>query len=115
MIERVQRDIVAPDPTAQAALALHRFGFGPKAGAIASIASDPRGALIAELDKKGAGLIGAPHLMGSSAASRAVLEFNAERQARERLERRKREQQEHAGGPPGMQPTVQPALPPARP
>ena len=113
MIERVQRDIVAPDPTAQAALALHRFGFGPKAGAIASIASDPRGALIAELDKKGAGLIGAPHLMGSSAASRAVLEFNAERQARERLERRKREQQEHAGGPPGMQPTVQPALPPA--
>ena len=113
MIERVQRDIVAPDLTAQAALALHRFGFGPKAGAIASIASDPRGALIAELDKKGAGLIGAPHLMGSSAASRAVLEFNAERQARERLERRKREQQEHAGGPQGMQPTVQPALPPA--
>jgi uncharacterized protein (DUF1800 family) len=32
-----------------AALALHRFGFGPRAGAIAAIASDPRGALLASL------------------------------------------------------------------
>lgn len=69
---------MAGDPKSQAALALHRFGFGPKAGAIAAIASDPRGALIAELDKKGAGLVTAPDLMSSAHASRAVLDFNAE-------------------------------------
>jgi uncharacterized protein (DUF1800 family) len=85
---------VAADPKSQAALALHRFGFGPRPGSIASIASDPRGALIAELDKKGAGLAAAPDLMSSAHASRAVFEFNAERQAQERLERRRREAQE---------------------
>ena len=41
---------MALDSRAQAALALHRFGLGPRAGSIAAIASDPRGALIAELD-----------------------------------------------------------------
>jgi uncharacterized protein (DUF1800 family) len=88
---------VAGDPKSQAALALHRFGFGPKAGAIAAIASDPRGALIAELEKKGAGLAPAHELMSSAQSSRAVLDFNAERQAQDRLERRKREaEQAHA-------------------
>jgi uncharacterized protein (DUF1800 family) len=82
---------MAPDPKAQAALALHRFGFGPKAGSISSIASDPRGALLAELEKKGAGLAIAAGLMSSAQASRAVFEFNAERQAQDRLERRRRE------------------------
>jgi len=82
---------VGGDPKSQAALALHRFGFGPKAGVIAAIASDPRGALIAELDKKGAGLTSAHDLMSSAQSSRAVLDFNAERQAQDRLERRKRE------------------------
>jgi uncharacterized protein (DUF1800 family) len=82
---------LAPDPKTQAALALHRFGFGPRAGSIAAIASDPRGALLAELDRKGAGLATAPGLMGSAQASRAISDFNAERQAQDRLERRKRE------------------------
>jgi uncharacterized protein (DUF1800 family) len=35
---------------AEAALALHRFGMGPRPGSIEKIASDPRGALLAELD-----------------------------------------------------------------
>ena len=35
---------------AEAALALHRFGMGPRPGSIAAIASDPRGALLAELE-----------------------------------------------------------------
>ena len=35
---------------AEAALALHRFGMGPRPGSIDKIASDPRGALLAELD-----------------------------------------------------------------
>ena len=53
-----------------AALALHRFGFGPRAGAIAAIASDPKGALLAELDKPNAGKIPDAGLMSSGAASR---------------------------------------------
>jgi uncharacterized protein (DUF1800 family) len=99
---------VAPDPKTQATLALHRFGFGPRAGSILSIASDPRSALLSELDKKGAGLITAPDLMSGSQASRAVFEFNAERQAQERLERRRREGQAHAGGPAGTQTAMAP-------
>ena len=39
------------DPKAVAALALHRFGFGPRAGSIAVIASDPRGALLADIER----------------------------------------------------------------
>ena len=31
---------------AEAALALHRFGMGPRPGSIAAIQSDPRGALM---------------------------------------------------------------------
>ena len=46
---------MALDPKSQAALALHRFGLGPRAGSVAAMASDPRGALIAELDRGGAG------------------------------------------------------------
>src|SRR5215472_11826664 len=34
------------NPRLEAALALHRFGFGPVAGSIAAIADDPRGALL---------------------------------------------------------------------
>src|SRR5258705_4628407 len=77
------RDTLAPDPKTQAALALHRFGFGPRAGSIAAIASDPRGALLAELDRKGAGLASAPGLMSSAQSSRAIADFNAERQSHE--------------------------------
>jgi uncharacterized protein (DUF1800 family) len=82
---------VAADSKSQAALALHRFGFGPRAGAVAAIASDPRGALIAELDKPGAGRASAPDLMTSAQASRAVSDFSAEQAARARLEQRRRE------------------------
>ncbi len=39
------------DAKGVATLALHRFGLGPRAGSIAAIASDPRGALLAELDQ----------------------------------------------------------------
>ena len=44
---------MALDAKAEAALALFRFGLGPRAGSIAAIASDPRGALLAELDGAG--------------------------------------------------------------
>jgi uncharacterized protein (DUF1800 family) len=66
---------MSPDPKAQAALALHRFGVGPRPGSIAAIASDPRGALIAELDRPGAGRIANTDLLASGDAARAAFEF----------------------------------------
>jgi uncharacterized protein (DUF1800 family) len=64
-----------------AALALHRFGLGPRPGSIAAIASDPRGALIAELDRPGAGRIDDPELPTAAASSRAAFEARAARNA----------------------------------
>jgi uncharacterized protein (DUF1800 family) len=93
---------MARDPKA-AVLALHRFGFGPRPGAIEAMASDPQGALLAELDRPGAGLLAAAELPSSGAASRAVFEYNAERAAKDKLERRRRELAQAAGGNAGME------------
>jgi uncharacterized protein (DUF1800 family) len=71
----------------EAALALHRFGLGPRAGSIEAIADDPRGALIAELGRPGAGQITNPDLPTSGAANRAVFEYNAERNAEKKRPR----------------------------
>jgi uncharacterized protein (DUF1800 family) len=71
----------------EAALALHRFGFGPRAGSIEEMADDPRGALIAELDRPGVGQITKTDLPTSGAANRAVFEFNAERNANQKRPR----------------------------
>jgi len=81
---------MALDPK-EAALALHRFGFGPRPGGIAAIAADPRGALLAELERPDAGLIGSAGLPSSAAANRAVFEYNAERAANDKRERLRRE------------------------
>ena len=75
----------------EAALALHRFGFGPRAGTIAAIASDPRGALLAELDKANAGKIPDAGLMSSGAASRMTSDFIAERAAKQKLDTKRQE------------------------
>src|SRR5438067_1389946 len=101
--------------TRTAALALHRFGLGPRAGLIEAIASDPQGALIADLDRPSAGLVAAAGLRNSGAANRAVFEYNAERAAKEKLERRRREAApkvaENAGIENNM--AAQPDTPPA--
>jgi uncharacterized protein (DUF1800 family) len=81
---------MALDPRG-AALALHRFGFGPRPGTIAAIASDPRAALVAELDQPKAGQILDAGLMSSGAASRMTSEFVAERAAKQKLEARRQE------------------------
>jgi uncharacterized protein (DUF1800 family) len=78
---------MALDPKAEAALALHRFGFGPRAGAIAAIAADPRGALLAEMDRAGAGRVGGADLLASGDAARAAFAFQQARQAERRAER----------------------------
>jgi uncharacterized protein (DUF1800 family) len=74
-----------------AALALHRFGFGPRAGTMAAIASDPRGALLAELDKPNTGKIPDAGLISSGAASRMTSDFTAERAAKQKLETKRQE------------------------
>ncbi len=64
-----------------AVLALQRFGMGPRPGSIAAIESDPRGALIAELERPLVAQISAPMLPSSAKAFRAVADANARRQA----------------------------------
>ena len=93
---------MALDPKG-AALALHRFGFGPRAGSIAAIASDPRAALLADLERPNIGLIADASLRGSGYANRAVFEFNAERNAKQRLERMRKEAAANAGENDGME------------
>src|SRR5437016_4258543 len=80
---------MALDPK-EAALALHRFGFGPRSGSIAAIAADPRGALLADLERPNAGQIANADLPSSAAANRAVFEFNAERAANDKREKQRR-------------------------
>src|SRR5262245_51330964 len=81
---------MALDPI-EAAVALHRFGFGPRAGSIAALASDPRGALLAELARPNVGQIASAGLMTSGQINRVAFEFNQERQAKQRLEARRKE------------------------
>ena len=76
---------------AEAALALHRFGMGPRPGSIAAIGTDPRGSLIAELDRQSAGLAAASALPSSSAALRTVADFNAKQQARTIIAKREQD------------------------
>jgi uncharacterized protein (DUF1800 family) len=76
---------------AEAVLALHRFGLGPRPGSIAAIEADPRGALIAELDRPSAGEIAAAGLPSSAKAYRAVTDANAKRQAKARVAKKEQD------------------------
>jgi len=73
---------------AEAALALHRFGMGPRPGSVAAIASDPRGALLAELENPPAYPAAASALPSSGKAFRAVNDANARRQAKAKMAQR---------------------------
>jgi uncharacterized protein (DUF1800 family) len=79
-----------------AALALHRFGFGASRDSIAAIAADPRGALLSDLDRPGAGFL-AVKLPSSAAAARAVSDFRAEEQAKSKLAQRAKKEAEATG------------------
>jgi uncharacterized protein (DUF1800 family) len=116
---------MALDPKIEAAMALHRFGFGPRSGSIAAIASDPRGAVLAELARPGAGRITDQDLLSSGEAARAAFDFRQERKAARLAERAEREAAKTAAPaapaaapPPGPQanmaagsPTQNPARP----
>ena len=86
---------MALDSKAEAALALNRFGLGPRTGSIAAIASDPRGAVLAELDRQSAGRISNPELMTSGVATRAAFAFQlAQRELRRNAKSAPKESQE---------------------
>ncbi|MBX9777599.1 MAG: DUF1800 family protein [Xanthobacteraceae bacterium] len=99
---------MALDPKKQAALALHRFGLGPRAGSVAAIASDPRGALLAELDRADAGRIASNDLLNGGAAARAAAEFQ---QAQRQLRREANGGQKKNAQPKSMQPMEAPGVP----
>jgi uncharacterized protein (DUF1800 family) len=108
---------MARDPKAEAAFALHRFGFGPRLGSIAAIASDPRGALLAELDRPGAGRINDPDLLTSGEAARGAFNFRQQRKAQRVAERAQREAANSTPAPvPAQEPamTAKPAAPEKR-
>jgi uncharacterized protein (DUF1800 family) len=95
---------MALDPQAEAALALHRFGLGPRAEAIAKIASDPRGALLADLERPGAGAIDDPNLLTSAEAAQAGRDFRQVRKAArlaEAVERQESQQANQQAAQPG--------------
>jgi uncharacterized protein (DUF1800 family) len=67
------------DATTQAVFALHRFGLGPRAGSLAAMGNDPRGALIADISRPRAAQITAPDLPTRAEAARAAFEFRQQR------------------------------------
>lgn len=79
------------DAKTQAAIALHRFGFGPRAGSLAAIGADARGAILGELDRPHAGQISDSDLLTSGEAARAAFNFRQERKADRLAQRAERE------------------------
>ncbi|GLH75385.1 hypothetical protein SSBR45G_02930 [Bradyrhizobium sp. SSBR45G] len=77
---------------ADAVIALNRFGMGPRPGSIVAIASDPRGALLADLDRHTVSLAAAAALPDAAKAFRIVNEANARRQAKTVAARKAREE-----------------------
>jgi uncharacterized protein (DUF1800 family) len=76
-----------------AALALHRFGFGPAGDAIAAMAADPQGALLADLERPAALAIGLP---SSAEAARALSEYRAQTTAEQKLLQRAKKTADNA-------------------
>src|ERR1700745_2590478 len=105
---------MALDPKAEAALGFHRLGLGPRAGSIAAIAAEPRGALIAELDRAGSTRIGNADLLTSGVAARAAFAYQQAQRAARQAERAAQqanaagsgasEMQPHSGPPPSAAP-----------
>jgi uncharacterized protein (DUF1800 family) len=108
---------MALDPKAEAALALHRFGVSPRPGSIAAIASDPRGALLADLDRVSAGRISDADLLSSGPAWRAAFAYQESQRLARRAERAMQQANAQGGGgaPPDMKPADQPGKPPDQP
>ncbi len=96
-----------------AALALHRFGFGPVGDQINAIAADPRGALQADLDRPAAGELKVD-LPSSAEAARAVSDFQAEQRAQQILARRAQNEAAAGDAPPSMSDAGSAVAPPQK-
>src|SRR5215475_11319461 len=106
---------MAADPKAEAALALHRFGLGPRAGSIAVVASDALGALLVELDRAGAGHIGPGDLLTSGTAARVAFAYQqAQRAARQAERAAQQANAPMSGGSPEMKDQAAPPPAPMR-
>jgi uncharacterized protein (DUF1800 family) len=103
------------DRKTEAALALHRFGFGPRAGSIAAIAADPRAALLADLDRPDAGRLTGADLLTGSEAARAAFDFREVRKAARLAEREAAKAASSVAGRPANQADTPPAMTPASP
>jgi len=90
---------MALDPKFEAALALHRFGFGPRGDAIARIAADPRGAVLAEIERPDAGRIAKGDLLTGGEAARAAFDFRQEKKATRFAEAADREAVKNGAAP----------------
>src|SRR5215468_1421939 len=104
---------MAADPKAEAALALHRFGLGPRAGSIAAVAADPRGALLAELDRAGAGRVGNADLLTSGTAARVAFAYQQAQRAARQAERAAQQANPPSSAPSPPQMKDQATTPPA--
>ena len=93
---------MALDRKMQAALALHRFGFGPVRDQIAAIADDPRGAMLADLERSQAARVAAANLPSSGEAARALFEYRAEQAAKTKLAQRAKKEAEARNAAMGM-------------
>ena len=82
---------------AEAILALNRFGLGPRPGSIVAIETDPRAALLAELERPSVTQIAASALPSSSKAYRTVADANARRQAKAKRAKQDAERQQALG------------------
>jgi uncharacterized protein (DUF1800 family) len=97
-----------------AALALHRFGFGPVGNQINAVAADPRGALQADLGRPAAGELKVD-FPTSAEAARAVSDFQAERRAEQILAQRAQNEAAAGDAPPSMSDAGSPVAPPQKP
>jgi uncharacterized protein (DUF1800 family) len=95
---------MALDPKFEAALALYRFGFGPRGDAIARIAADPRGAVLAEIERPNAGRIDNPDLLTGGEAARAAFDFRQEKKAARFAEAAEREAAKNGAAQPAPKP-----------
>jgi uncharacterized protein (DUF1800 family) len=106
-----------------AALALHRFGFGPALRhdgySLDTIAADPRGALLADLERPRSRYLPV-NLPSSGQAARAVSDFRAEEQAKQKLAQRAAKEASAKGPTPSLSDAAHPpataaATPPLKP
>lgn len=102
------------DRRREAALALHRFGFGPARDSIAAVAADPRGAILADLERAGAGQIATTSLPASGETARALFDFRAERQAKQKLAARAKKEAEANGMASSMSDSTNAEMPPTQ-